>query len=42
MKFQNEEIRNCADFLNRLSPNELGIIAFLSGLYLAQGLSTNQ
>lgn len=42
MKFQNEEIRNYADFLNRLSPNELGIIASLTGLYLAQGLSANQ
>ena len=42
MKFQNEEIRNYADSLNCLSPNELGIIASLTGLYLAQGLSANQ
>ena len=38
----NEEIKNYASFLNTLSPNELGIIASLAGLYLSQGLTSNQ
>lgn len=42
MKFQNDEIKNYANFLNHLSPNELGIIAALSGLFLAQGLTSNE
>ena len=42
MRFDNNEIRNYADFLYSLTPNELGIIASLAGLYLSQGLTSNQ
>lgn len=42
MNHNNDEIRNYADFLNCLSPNELGVIAALAGLYLAQGLTGEQ
>ena len=42
MNHSNDEIRNYADFLNCLSPNELGVIAALAGLYLAQGLTAEQ
>lgn len=38
----NQEIRNYADFLNNLSPNELGVIACLSGLFLSQNLTSAQ
>lgn len=42
MNHNNDEIRNYADFLNCLSPNELGVIAALAGLYFAQGLTAEQ
>ena len=42
MDSSKNEIKNYANFLNHLSPNELGIIAALSGLFLAQGLTSNE
>ena len=42
MEHNNKDIRNFADFLYHLSPNELAIIASLAGLYLSQGLTGNQ
>ena len=38
----NNEIKNYADFLNNLSPNELALIASFAGLFLAQGLTANE
>lgn len=42
MGFSFDEIKNYASFLNNLSPNELGILASLLGLSLAQGLDYNE
>lgn len=38
----NEEIKNYANFLNKLSGNELAIIAMISGYYLSQNLTPEQ
>ena len=42
MGFNDSDIKNYAKFLNRLTPNEAGIIASISGLLLAQGLDYNE
>lgn len=42
MNFGEKDIKNYADFLNHLTPNELAVIASLVGIYLSQGLTANQ
>ena len=42
MGFSFGEIKNYASFLNNLSPYELGVLASLLGLTLAQGLDYNE
>lgn len=37
-----DELQNYASFLNSLSGNELGIIAAISGYFLAQNLTPEQ
>lgn len=40
--FSNEDIRNYADFLNNLSPNELMILSSIIGILMSQGLTATQ
>ena len=42
MGFSFDEIKKYANFLDGLSPNEIGILSSLIGLTLAQGLDYNE
>ena len=40
--FSDEDVKNYANFLNKLSPNELIILASIVGISLSQGLTAYQ
>ena len=42
MNPNNKDVKNYANFLSKLSGNELGLIASLSGYFLAQGLTPEE